>query len=122
LVSPTRSDSLRRSGNARAGWSVAVGLASVAVMPLAILATRYSSAYHLLDAGFAIPLGLLLGVGALLLARSGSRRNERSLGRLGGETALRWGRVLATIGLSLTMTALISVSVYGLLEYLGSRD
>jgi hypothetical protein len=90
-------------------------------MPLAILGTRYSTAYRLIDAGFAIPLGIVLGLWALWLARSARARNERALGRLGGETAIRWGRVLGTAGVCLAVTALISVSVYGLLVYLGSR-
>ncbi|HZO49148.1 MAG TPA: hypothetical protein VFB26_03295 [Gaiellaceae bacterium] len=91
-------------------------------MPLAILGTRYSTAYRLLDAGFAIPLGLALGIAAVLLARSARRRNERALGRLGGEAAIRWGRILGTAGICLALTALVSVSVYGLLEYIGSRN
>ena len=107
----TSSTSVRRSGNARAGWSVVLGLASVATMPLAILATRYSDAYRLTQAGFAIPLGIAIGVGALLLARSARQRNERALGRLGGETALRWGQILGTAGICLALTALISLGV-----------
>ncbi len=91
-------------------------------MPLAILGTRYSSAYRLLDAGFAIPLGLALGVAAVLLARSARRRNERALGRLGGEAAIRFGRILGAVGICLALTALVSVSVYGLLVYIGSRN
>ena len=89
-------------------------------MPLAIVGTRYSSAYRLLDAGFAIPLGLVLGAVSLVLVRSARRRNERALGRLGGETAMRWGRVLATLGICLALTALISVGVYWFLQYQGS--
>ena len=99
-----------------------LALASVATMPLAILGTRYSATYRLLDAGFAIPLGLVLGVGALLVARSARGRNERALGRLGGETAIRWGRVLGTVGICLALTALISVGVYEFLTYIGSKD
>jgi len=91
-------------------------------MPLAILGTRYSSTYRLLDAGFAIPLGVILGIGALLLARSARFRNDRALGRLGGETAIRWGRILATLGICLALTALISVGVYEFLSYQGSQD
>ena len=91
-------------------------------MPLAILGTRYSSTYRLLDAGFAIPLGLLVGVGGLALARSARRRNERALGRLGGEPAIRWGRILATIGICLALTALISVGVYQFLQHVGSSS
>jgi hypothetical protein len=101
---------------------VALGIAATATMPLAILGTRYSSTYRLLDAGFAIPLGLLLGVAALALARSARFRNERALGRLGGETAIRWGRILGTLGICLALTALISVGVYEFLNYIGSKD
>jgi hypothetical protein len=85
-------------------------------MPVAILGTRYSNGYRLPDAGYAIPVGLLVGLGALLLARSARARNERSLGRLGGETAIRWGRALGTLGIWLALTALISVGVYVFLK------
>jgi hypothetical protein len=93
-----------------------VGIASVATMPLAILGTRYSSGYRLPDAGYAIPLGVVIGIGSLLLARSARARNERALGRLGGETAMRWGRALGTLGICLAVTALISVGVYVFLK------
>ena len=91
-------------------------------MPLAIVGTRYSSAYRLLDAGFAIPLGLLIGIAAHVLARSARRRNERALGRLGGEKTIRLGRILATIGICLALTALISVAVYQFLQHVGSSN
>src|SRR5262249_2499419 len=93
-------------------WAVAVGLASVATMPLAILGTRYSSSYRLPDAGYAIPVGILIGVVSLLLVRSARGRNERALGRLGGGTAVRGGRAPGTPGICLPLTALISVGVY----------
>jgi hypothetical protein len=89
-------------------------------MPLAILGTRYSATYRLLDAGFAIPLGLVLGIASLALARSARRRNERTLGRLGGEGAIRGGRILGTTGICLALTALISVAVYQFLQHVGS--
>ena len=91
-------------------------------MPLAIVGTRYSASYRLLDAGFAIPLGLATGVAALLVARSARRRNDRALGRLGGQTAIRWARILATTGICFALTALISVAVYGFLQYVGSTN
>jgi hypothetical protein len=91
-------------------------------MPAAIAATRYLRSYELIHAGFAIPLGVALGVWAIGLSRSARRRNERALGRLGGERAARWGRILGAVGLCLALTALISVGVYGLLEYIGSRN
>ncbi|HXY17642.1 MAG TPA: hypothetical protein VEH79_05695 [Gaiellaceae bacterium] len=100
---------------------MALALLSVATMPAAIVGTRFARAYRLLDAGYAIPLGLLLGFGALALARSARRRDDRALGRLGGRRAIRLGRVLAAIGVCLATTALISVGVYALLQYLAGR-
>jgi len=121
LESRTQSTRTSPAGNARAGWAVAFALLSVATMPAAIVGTRFARAYRLLDAGYAIPLALLLGVGALVLARSARQRDERALGRLGGSRAIRLGRVLGTIGVCLAVTALISVSVYALLQYLAGR-
>ena len=89
-------------------------------MPVAIVGTRYSGAYRLLDAGYAIPLGLLLGVGALVLARSARHRNERALGRLGGGATIRWARVVATTGICFAVTCLISVGVYAFLQHVGN--
>jgi hypothetical protein len=90
-------------------------------MPLAIVGTRFAHTYRLLDAGYAIPLGLVLGVAALLVAREARRRDERSLGRLGGRRAVRAGRILGTLGLCLALTALISLGVYELLQYLANH-
>ena len=118
MSTTTTTGDARPSGNARAGWSAFLGLVSVATMPLAILATRYSSGYELSQAGYAIPFGVVTGVGALLLARSARHRDERALGRLGGGTAIRVGRILGTAGICLALTALISVVVY---VYLRSR-
>jgi hypothetical protein len=125
LVAPTRSSrgltSQRPAGNARAGWSILVGLLSVVTVPAAVFATRYSKTYELPHAAFAIPVGVLLGVGALGLARAARRRNERTLGRAGGLRAAAWGRALAVLGLSIASAAAIAVGVFGLLSYLETR-
>ena len=91
-------------------------------MPVAIEGTRYSAGYRLLDSGYAIPIGLVFGGGALLLARSARHRNERALGRLGGERAIRWARVIATTGVCVALTCLISVAVYAFLQHVGSSN
>ncbi len=106
-----------------AGWaSLIVGLASVATMPLAVYLTRFSGAYELLDAGFAIPVAAGLGVAAIALARSARRRSALSLGRVGGGGVARAGRLLGIAGVCIALAALVSVAVYGLLEYAGTRD
>ncbi len=91
-------------------------------MPLALVGTRYARTYRLLDAGYAIPLGLVLGVAALVVARAARRRNDQSLGRLGGIGAARFGRIVGTIGICLALTTALSLGVYELLQYLSSRN
>jgi hypothetical protein len=108
-----------RSNNGRA--SVVVGLASVVTLPLAIYATRFSDAYELVHAAFAIPVAGGLAFLALALAR-----HARRLGalRLDGTTAraARVGRLLGILGLCLATSALVALVVYGLLEYVGTRE
>jgi hypothetical protein len=100
---------------------VAFGLLSIATMPVAILATRYSESYDLLHAGLAIPVGLLLGIVALRFARGAVRHDDVRLGRAGGRRLARLGRALGVLGIALAATCLVAVAVYGLLTYLGER-
>ncbi len=98
------------------------GLASVATLPVAIYATRFSDSYDLLHAGFAIPVAAALGVVALALSRRSRRRGALSLAGGGRHGAAAAGRVLGIIGPCLAASALVALGVYGLLEYVGSRD
>lgn len=91
-------------------------------MPLALVGTRYARSYRLLDAGYAIPLGLILGIAAVATARAARRRNEQSIGRLGGVGAARFGRIVGATGIWLALTAALSLGVYELLQYLSSRN
>jgi hypothetical protein len=108
-------------GNARAIAAVVVGLLSSATMPVAVLATRYSDSYDLLHASAAIPVALLLGVTAIVLARGALRHDAVRLGRAGGRRTARIGRALGVLGLALASTCLVALAVYGLLTYLGER-
>ena len=103
-----------RPGSARA--SVVVGLLAVATMPAAILATRWSEEYDLRDAGFAIPLGLALGLLAVLLARRARSRLAPTLGHPRGTRTARLGRLLGLLGFLLALTAAGSLLVYWLLS------
>jgi len=97
---------------------VLVGVLAVATMPVAIVVVRRVERYQLLDAAFAIPLGMALGVGAVALARRGRLRIERTLGRAGGRRAASVGRLLGLLGFCLATTAAISVGTYALLTIL----
>jgi hypothetical protein len=108
--------------SSRAAWgSLVVGLASVATIPVAIYATRFSDSYELLHSAFAIPVAALLGVLALSLAGRARRRSAISLAGSGGLGVATAGRVLGIVGLCLAAAALVAVAVYGLLEYAGTR-
>ena len=98
------------------------GLASVATLPLAVYLTRFSDRYELLHAGFAIPLGLGLGVVALALARRARRRAPLRVGTGARSRLVTAGRVLGILGACLALAGLVALGVYGLLEYVGSRE
>ena len=109
-------------GNTAAWGSLLAGIASVATLPVAIYLTRFSGSYELLHAGLAIPVAAGLGFAALALARRALRHSALGLARDGRSGVARTGRVLGIVGLCMAAAALVSLGVYGLLEYVGSRD
>lgn len=108
-------------GNGRAVGALVLGALATATMPLAILATRYSSSYELLHAGVAIPVAVLLGAFAIGLARGALRLDDMRLGRAGGRRTARLGRALGVLGISFGATCAVALAVYGILTYLGER-
>ena len=113
-MEPARSDR-RRSGLALA--AVLLGLLSVATVPAAIAYTHYANR-ELLNAEYAVPVGFVLGLAALWLARRARRKSQRTIGRVGGRRAGRWGRILGALGVYLALTAALAVGVYELLNRL----
>ncbi len=113
---------MARAGHVAAWGSLIAGLASVATLPVAIYLTRFSEGYDLLDAGFAIPAAAALAVLALALARRSRRRNVLGLTRGDRARVVQAGRLLGIAGLCMALAALVSLGVYALLEYVGSRD
>jgi hypothetical protein len=109
-------------GSGAAWGSVVAGFASCAALPVAIYVTRFSDSYELLHAGFAIPVAAALGLVALVLARRARVRERVTLRGRGGGGAATTGRVLGVIGLCVAASALVALGVYGLLEYVGSRE
>jgi hypothetical protein len=97
---------------AAARGSVVVGLLAVATMPAAIAATRWSERYELLHAAAAIPLALVLGLVAVLLARRARSRLAPTLGHPRGSRTARLGRMLGLLGFLVGLTAAGSVGVY----------
>jgi hypothetical protein len=109
-------------GTGAAWGALLAGLGSVAVLPVAVYATRFSDSYDLLHAGLAIPGAVVLGLVALSLARRARRRAALSLGESRTHWTVTASRLLGVLGLCMAASALVALGVYGLLEYVGSRD
>jgi len=103
-----------RPGSARA--SVVAGLLSLASLPAAIAATRWSREYDLLHAAVAIPVAALLGALAVVLARRARSRLAPTLGHPKGTRTARLGWLLGIAGLLLALTAAGSVGIYAVLS------
>jgi hypothetical protein len=99
-----------------------LGIAGVLTLPLAVEVTRRSGRLALLDAGFAIPLALVLSFVALIMARR-ARQNLRWLRlRQGGTGVASVAVIIGLVGLCLALTAALSVGFYELvLLYQRSR-
>lgn len=113
-----RSAPTRQATNRRAWLSVACGALAVATVPIAIWLTRKLPGTELLDAAWAIPVGFLLAVAALLFARGARGTIVRTLERAGGLARIRAGRILAVAGICVALSASIAVGFYELLVYL----
>ena len=121
MASPTRSSSLPRAGNPRAAASLLVGLLAVLSVPAGVVLSRYSGRVTLINSTYgSVPAGLALGVSAVVLARRGRDQVVRTLGRSGGEAAVRTGRVLGVLGLCMALTAALAIAFYGLLTLFAS--
>jgi hypothetical protein len=113
---------VRAAGNGGGLGALLAGIASVATLPVAIYLTRFSESYDLVHAGFAIPLAAALGVAAIALARRSRRWAALSLTGGGHDRMALAARVLGILGLCMALAAVVALGVYGLLEYVGSRD
>ncbi len=100
----------------RAWLAVVVGILSLASLPAAILATRWSDAYELIDSAAAIPVAILLGILAILLARRARSRGQRTLAGVRGSRTARFGRFLGIAGLLLGITGAMAVGVFLILS------
>ena len=92
---------------------------ALAVPPLAFFAARRYEQVTLFQAAVATAASAVLGLCAVLLARRGRRNIERTLGRKGGEGAVRVGRLLGAMAFCIGLTAALALGVFGLLNLFG---
>ena len=117
------SSSRSTTSGAGAAWgALLAGLASVLALPIAIYLTRYSDSYELVHAGVAIPVAGALGLVARSLGRRALRSDVLGIRRPPRSGLARTGRILGIVGICLALSGLVALGMYGLLEYVGSRD
>ncbi|HYX89821.1 MAG TPA: hypothetical protein VE753_10665 [Gaiellaceae bacterium] len=96
-----------------------MALAGLAIPFAGFAAARRLEGVTLVQATAATCASALLGLGAIVLARRARRTTERTLGRIGGESAARVGRLLGLISLCVGLTAVLALGFYGLLNLFG---
>ena len=112
MASRTQSSSV---ANHRASFALVAALCGLIAVPVAVLLSRQTGKIHLLDAVWAIPVGMALSVGALLFARGARGQIRRTLERAGGTGRLRATRWIAVAGICVALSAAIAVGFYELL-------
>jgi len=106
------------SARSRAFGAAAIGALSAATLPIAIVVANSSASYTLLQAGLAVPFGLLLGVVAIRLAGSVRTRSRASLDQRAGLRAAGAARLLGVLGVCLACSGAVALAVYALLTRL----
>jgi hypothetical protein len=109
LAAPTR------SSNHRASVAVLVGLLSVAAVPAGIVLSGRLAGVDLVEAAYAVPVALVLGILALLFARGARGRIQRTLERAGGSGRARFAKILGIAGICFALSGAIAVGFYELL-------
>jgi hypothetical protein len=105
---------IRSAANRRAWVALLLGLVGIATLPAAIEVSRRSNRVDLLDAAYAIPVALLLGLIALVMARR-ARANIRWLRlRDGGTAVASTAVIIGAVGVCLAVSAALSVGFYEL--------
>jgi len=101
--------------NAKAVFSVFVGLAALAVFVAGAVLARVRDDIGLAEAGVAVGVGALLALVALSLARRARFNYQRTLGRIGGSAIASAGRLLGTVALLVGITAGLAFGVFAVL-------
>ncbi len=96
-----------------------LSLLGIALPVVAYAAAHQLQKVSLVQATVASCGSVVLGGAAVLLAQRGFRNIERTLGRAGGESAARVGRLLGVIALCIGLAAAIALGVYAVLKVIG---
>jgi hypothetical protein len=84
-------------------------------LPVAIAVSQGLKTFRLLDAWAAIPVAVVLGILAIVLARGARARSAWSVAPPAGAGAARLGRWLGILGVYLGVTGILTLVCYELL-------
>jgi drug/metabolite transporter (DMT)-like permease len=96
---------------------VLLGLAALAAIPAAIVASEVFEYVTLLQSSVAIVPAYILAFAAIFLGRRARRTIERTLGRVRGYKLALVGRILGYLALYVALTASVSVATYYVLRH-----
>jgi hypothetical protein len=102
-------------GNSRAVWAFVLALLALGVLVGAAAAAKFMDQVGLAEAAPAVPLGLILSLVSLSLARRARFEHQRTLGRVGGAGLAATARVLGMVALIVALTACLALAVFAVL-------
>jgi hypothetical protein len=102
--------------NSKAVWAFLTALLALAVLIGAAAAARLLSQVGLVEAVPAVPVGLLLAVAALSLARRARWESQRTLVHPSGTGLTTAARGLAMVALIVALTAALALAVFAVLS------
>jgi hypothetical protein len=101
--------------NPRAVWAFVLALLALGVLLGAAAAARLMDEVGLAEAAPAVPLGLILSLASLSLARRARFEHQRTLGRVGGTGLTAAARFLGMVALIVAVTASLALAVFAVL-------
>ena len=101
--------------NPRAIWALLFALLALGALVGGAIAARLSDRVGFAEAVGAIPLGILLALVSLGLARRARWEYQRTVGRAGGGGLAAFARVLGAIALLIGITAALALAVFAVL-------
>jgi hypothetical protein len=102
-------------GNPKAVLAFLVSMLALAVLVGGAAAAHFREEVGLYEAIGAVPLGGLLALAALSLARRARFEHQRTLGRSGGRVLAALGRFLGGVALLAAVTAALALVVFAVL-------
>jgi hypothetical protein len=113
---------LAKSATLRSWVALVLAVIGLLVLPAAVEESRRSTRISLLDAGYAIPLALVLALAALIMARRARDTLRWFQLRDGGTAVATVAIVISAVTVCLALTAALSIGFYELvLLYQHSR-